>query len=546
MKRVAVVYADSVDSPTGLPSRIYEEVGGESIIRRLLRAVGRHPQLDAVIALTRKEGEDRLRAEVGDLPVKIKAVKWRDVDYRPALRAARKWSGETWRGGLWSTTTFDEEGDPVLLKRILDEENADRVIKLSGHTPFFDAAMLSDMIDSESRLTTELNIFVPHLPPGFAYEFYWGLTLTQFADAEATLRNVFRYDPKSAKRDPLTYRAVYGVDVKHLEHPFRFLADSRRGLEMFRNIHAAYGDEIFDWGFEKFSELHLRDPLRFLGRLPKEVEVEITTRQNIESKARPRPKRCGEPADMPFEEFQAVVDSLVEYDDVLMTFGGWGDPLLHPEFSKFIDYAHEKGIYGIHVTTPGSDLSPEMADYIAHSPMDALTFQLDAGNEQQYEAQWGRPGLESIVSKIGQIHEHKMKQTKFSPFIVADFVKSRGSFNGMEDFFERWYFMHRVDAVIRGFNNQCGQVDDDSMAHLTLSVRRLCEPLKHRMHVLVDGRVPLCGQDFEGLHPLGNAFDTPLGELWMHPRAQQVRQDQVNRRFDTDPLCAACRDWDHL
>ncbi len=62
------------------------------------------------------------------------------------------------------------------------------------------------------------------------------------------------------------------------------------------------------------------------------------------------------------------------------------------------------------------------------------------------------------------------------------------------------------------------------------------------LHVFWDGRVPRCSGDTEGDEAIGNAWDTPLQELWN--RLAPFHQMHLDGRFDELPeRCQKCKDW---
>jgi MoaA/NifB/PqqE/SkfB family radical SAM enzyme len=53
---------------------------------------------------------------------------------------------------------------------------------------------------------------------------------------------------------------------------------------------------------------------------------------------------------MPFSDFQIVLERLIKQGTLGLTLSG-GEPMLHPEIEKFVDYAHKKGFLRLHLLT---------------------------------------------------------------------------------------------------------------------------------------------------------------------------------------------------
>ncbi|MCF7911581.1 MAG: radical SAM protein [Candidatus Cloacimonetes bacterium] len=53
---------------------------------------------------------------------------------------------------------------------------------------------------------------------------------------------------------------------------------------------------------------------------------------------------------MPFADFQIVLERLIKQGTLGITLSG-GEPMLHPEIEKFVDYAHKRGFLRLHILT---------------------------------------------------------------------------------------------------------------------------------------------------------------------------------------------------
>ena len=117
------------------------------------------------------------------------------------------------------------------------------------------------------------------------------------------------------------------------------------------------------------------DRLRYnLPPRPKQVQIEVTNRCNMDCHMCPREDLDIELEHMDWDKFVKVVDQLTHQEDITLT--GWGEPFLHPRIFDMIDYCKERS-HMVSITSNGLFTKPEMVDQILKSGVNALTFSVD-------------------------------------------------------------------------------------------------------------------------------------------------------------------------
>ena len=98
--------------------------------------------------------------------------------------------------------------------------------------------------------------------------------------------------------------------------------------------------------------------------LPREVQLEVTNRCNLDCDMCPRLTLLKVPeVDMSRETFEAVLAQLVDPESITLT--GWGEPLMHPQLFAYVDRIHELfPACAVGFTTNGHLLSPGMVDKV--------------------------------------------------------------------------------------------------------------------------------------------------------------------------------------
>jgi radical SAM protein with 4Fe4S-binding SPASM domain len=97
--------------------------------------------------------------------------------------------------------------------------------------------------------------------------------------------------------------------------------------------------------------------------------------------------------------------------------------------------------------------------------------------------------------------------------------------------FERWGFLDRSDNVTYKSNN----INNENVSS--------CEqnrPLE-RMHILSDGRVIFCCQDWSHSLVVGNIKDNTIEEVWNSEKYNEARESLYNKEKDSPKICKKCK-----
>ena len=107
---------------------------------------------------------------------------------------------------------------------------------------------------------------------------------------------------------------------------------------------------------------------------PRQVQIEITNRCNMDCPMCPREVLDIELEHMDWDKFVTVTDKLTERENITLT--GWGEPFLHPRIFDMIAYCKERG-HRVMITSNGLFTKESIADEILNSGLDEITFSID-------------------------------------------------------------------------------------------------------------------------------------------------------------------------
>ena len=167
--------------------------------------------------------------------------------------------------------------------------------------------------------------------------------------------------------------------------------------------------------------------LREIRANARQAYIEITTRCNLNCAMCVRQVWRDEPGEMSWETFQAVVEGLRGFPELRrLTFGGYGEPLIHPRFPDMLALASKLGV-GMTLTTNGLLLDEVMAEVILDGRLDTVVISLDTVHVQAYERARLKGGVEQVLDNVCALVELARRQGRMLPRIGLEFVAMRSN-----------------------------------------------------------------------------------------------------------------------
>ncbi len=544
MKVIAAMVADFERSFLGLASTLNTELRGETVIRRTIQRLRAAGELASVHLLVDGAQEAVARAAVAGLEVTVETHHAGAPPWTPYVASGRKWSLDSWRGGLAGTTVFDEFAHPWLLEALARREGADAIVDLPSAAPLLDPARLDDLIRHFAKVQQDSRIALVQTAPGLSGIIYQPEFLGSLAGSSQPPGRIMSYRPDDPHRDVLLQSCLMTTDAVISHGWGRCIADTSTAmsrLERLLDDLSATGPDSAPGALDisRWLQADRNAP----SELPREIEVEITTQDPLpNSRLRPRGAALGRAGEMSLETFRRVVDGLGGSNDRLLVLGGFGDPLLHPQWPQFVRYAREAGILGVAVRTTGVNLDAAATDTLLGLDVDVLNILLDAATAATYQRMHGADHFDRAVANIDQLCAVQHQRQCPRPLIVCEMIKTRESLDEMEPFYDRWV-RKTASAVITGPSRYAGRWPDLAVMNMAPPGRRICSRLFSRTVILADGRMTLCDQDFAGTQAIGSVDQQPLGELWHAAGLAETRAGHLRSDYSALPLCSNCDEW---
>jgi len=229
---------------------------------------------------------------------------------------------------------------------------------------------------------------------------------------------------------------------------------------------------------------------------------------------------------MDFDLFKKVIDDCPGLEHLCMH--NWGEPLLHKNIFKMIDYAKNKGVRYVVMNTNGTLLTDKMIDRIVSSKLDIIRFSID-GSAETFNRIRGVE-LENIKHNILKLKKAKeAKRRELGMGVV--FTVEEDTEKDAEDYIVYW------ESIVDHVRLQ---------PKLIRSPRtEVCpEPFGKdygKLVVLWDGRVIPCCVDYNAELTIGNVWDDTIPNLWKNKNMTRLREQHLSGKFpDTCADCNEC------
>jgi organic radical activating enzyme len=503
--------------------------------------VAQAKRLSGVFVLGPQEQQEGLHSLLQGLPAALRTHSAGEPGYRPLVQSARKWALESWRGGIGGACILDEYIHTAVVAGLARQEGADAVMVVPGPCPLIDPAWIDRLIEYYEGVAEETRLAFLQSPPGLTGIVYHTALLLQLAEQGIPPGWTLSFKPDKPEPD-VAQRTCACPSPQALRHASgRLIADTGRAMRAVEEYLASheYG------GAEHVGRWLIERAARRTPPLPREVEIELTSEDPLAGASdivlRPAVPAKQARGPMEVETVARLAKELATEDDALVVLGGFGDPLLHPEFPKVLAALREAGVYGVSVRTSGRAWSDEAIAALVKHKVDVVKVLVDAWTPERYRALHGGD-LQTVLDGVDRLGQARQKARQAVPFVNAELLKCTHTLDEMEPFFDGW--IRRQGCVtLTGYSTYAGALDDLRVMDMSPPVRTACRQLRHRCTVLADGRVVACDQDFRASRPIGSVHQSTLGGLWTGAEMEALRASHESGRFDADPLCPACAEW---
>jgi spiro-SPASM protein len=454
-----------------------------------------------------------------------------------AITASRKWS-DGWRGGLLGACSFDLGFHAMWVNEIRKHLSDDAVVMIDPDSALVDPTLIDGLI-AHARQHNEIEYCFTPAAPGLSGVMLSASLLEKLAAAGGYLGRGLNYWPDLPGRDPISAEQCAPVPTSVARTTRRFNLDSDRQVRLIEQSTVSLNGELMETDAEQIVARLAAGPA--VDALPRDIVLEINTTRAARPIYSPSRHLDIHRADLAVEQARQLFSELVACDDIRLTLGGVGDPMLSPHVFDIVDAARHAGVDSIHIETDLIGLDESKIQRLAEAPVDIVSVHIPALSQPLYQQMMGVDALGEVVESIRRLFAHRESRTRGVPIVVPTFVKCRENQHEMEVWYDQW--LRAVGcAVIAGPTDYAGQIPDPAAADMAPPRRVSCRRLASRMTILSDGRVVSCEQDVLGLQALGRIGEQSLHDIWTGGFAK-LRADHACGQWNNHSLCGQCREW---
>lgn len=245
---------------------------------------------------------------------------------------------------------------------------------------------------------------------------------------------------------------------------------------------------------------------------------------------------------MDFVLYKRCIDSLAQsghLKSLILT--SEGEPLLHPEISKFVCYAKEKNVADrIDIVTNASVLTRDLSDKLIDAGLDQLRISLQGLNSEQYlENCKIKVDFTKFIDEIRYFYTHKKHTNvyvKIMDVMVPDSASRAKFYEMFEDIADELAIehLHPVNAIDLSEQSEgipkLGQHENSS----------ICSPIFCSCTIEADGSVfPCCSLPY----PLnmGNIATKSFREIWNGMELYKLQVLHLTGKRAQNPICNECK-----
>lgn len=200
----------------------------------------------------------------------------------------------------------------------------------------------------------------------------------------------------------------------------------------------------------------------------------------------------------------------------------------------------------VELVTNGSPLTPARIKRLMAAGVDLITVSVNAANEETYNQVMVGLSWKQVMSNLEALSKEDLAMTN----VYLRFVSERDNKRDLRVFRERWKGFNLFTFNV---NNRAGTVRDYETKTIDYSdfiqrIKRIagthtypvCPYIFSLMHILENGDVPMCSNDWANREVLGNVCTQSIREIFNSPRMNQLRKLMAQGRFEEIEACREC------
>ncbi|MFH1358701.1 MAG: radical SAM protein [archaeon] len=224
-----------------------------------------------------------------------------------------------------------------------------------------------------------------------------------------------------------------------------------------------------------------------------------------------------------------------------------GEPLLDPKLIQRIKMLKQAGIKEVSFSTNASLLDEEKSNALIQAGLDDLRFSIDGTTKETFEKVRKGLDFDKVVENCLRFIKLRDKLNTNLKIHVR-MVSQEQNKHEEEDFKKFWTSqVSKNDFVtskpMHSWGAQLENYDETEEENEKYSSVPCISPFG-TMIVHFNGKVPLCGCDFDNKVLLGDLNNSTMKEIWISEANKKIRDIHASGNRNSLPLCKGCNIWD--
>ena len=263
---------------------------------------------------------------------------------------------------------------------------------------------------------------------------------------------------------------------------------------------------------------------------------------------------------MKMDLFKKTVDELKDFPDRIrkIKIGNHGEPTMHPELPKFIEYARNSDVADIiEVFTNGSKLNPKLNRELVDAGLQRINISLEGLSSERYlKVAKAKIDWDEFLGNIRDLYEYSRK--KGDLVIYVKVVNNASELNGKTVFSlseeEKNYFYETFgnmadEVYVEKIVPQWAETQEDKQNAVdytgmydqkTVRYKKVCPFIFMYLHINHDGIVSPCTLDWPREVKIGDVTKNSSKEIWNGKTLKELQIAQLEGKRDEIPFCKDC------
>lgn len=283
--------------------------------------------------------------------------------------------------------------------------------------------------------------------------------------------------------------------------------------------------------------------IRETNKFPYLLNIELTNICNLSCICCPHNHMKRPQGRMNFGLFKKIADEVSLHPMEIVRLHLFGEPLLHPEISRFIKYIKtKKSIKNVSFSTNCFFLDKKKSKEIITSGLDTITLCLDGVTKETYEKIRVNSNFERVKKNITNFLKLRDEMNSDKPQVELQIICMQNTKDEIEKFKELWAPLLRKTDVLRlhKYVNFGGEVADRSISKSKIANKLPCLSLWNFLSICWDGVAVACCYDCDWNLKVGNVKKQSIAEIWNGKAMNTLREIQLKGQISKESFCGRC------